>query len=951
MEINNRAIVNHYLIIKLLFLFGLLVVVTDAHSQFYNTGQDRGSIKWKQIDTEKFRLVYPQFAEQKAQNFANKLLWASQNVGKGLDTTTTKVDVIMHMESSTSNAMVIWAPKRMEVHALSPQNTYAEEWFEQLALHEYRHVVQIDKLNEGFTKIISIVFGEMGTSVVLGAYLPLWYLEGDAVAIETSLSNTGRGREANFNMPLRAQITEKGKYSYDKATMGSYHNFVPDHYILGYHLVTLGKINYGKDIWKNTESFIARNPYYIVPFSHSIKKHSSLRKRAFYNASMDTLNNMWQRQTSDFVLDTVLCNHSKLFTSYTHSQYLNDTVMFSHKTGINEIGSFVLISNEDNVQNQKRILLPGYSSFDNITLQDSTLFWTETRYHNRWEHLKYSVLMKYNFRNNKREQLSRNTRLYSPTYNSKSKTVACLQQSVSGDYSLVLLSSESGELIKEISMPSFIKNIYIDDNGENIYYYILRDKGFELIEYNVASEKQNEILPPSLNNRNKILKFDNCIYFTDDINGVSNIYKKSLASNQISRITDVVFGVGNINKWKNKLVFDNYTSSGWQATTINMDNIQLFDNLVFEHKLYESYIIDSNTNIQKNKPADSLFTSNKYSKIGHLFKLHSWGPIAVNIDNTKVNPGLSFISQNLLSTLELNMGYEYKLDELTNKIYANVDYKAWPVVVSLRTSYQGRREYVPLEDQHYYGYESYTWNETSLGIFLYRGFRFNKNAYNYYVQPSIGISYLDQNSNSHTPDIIKDDLNEILSMSYSIYTSAMRRTAIRDLQPRIGQSLKATYAHTPIIGADLGDILAMESTTYLPFITRHSGMKTYIGLQYKNKEQFSYSNIIEMPRGLVGVISNNSESFIIKQTFAIPLLYPDISISSLAYIKRVKTYLFADYLFGDDLYSSIGADIRFDVHFLRTIAPVDIGLRTSFVTDYSNNEQQVVYQFLLSISI
>ena len=57
-------------------------------------------------------------------------------------------------------------------------DTYVQDWLEQLAIHELRHVIQLENLNQGLTKVLSIVFGEMATGLI-AAYLPFWYLEGD----------------------------------------------------------------------------------------------------------------------------------------------------------------------------------------------------------------------------------------------------------------------------------------------------------------------------------------------------------------------------------------------------------------------------------------------------------------------------------------------------------------------------------------------------------------------------------------------------------------------------------------------------------------------------------------------------------------------------------------------------------------------------------------------------
>ena len=60
------------------------------------------------------------------------------------------------------------------------------EWFENLAVHEYRHIVQYDVLNHGFTKLASFIFGAYGRST-LSYSVPQWFYEGDAVFAETDV--------------------------------------------------------------------------------------------------------------------------------------------------------------------------------------------------------------------------------------------------------------------------------------------------------------------------------------------------------------------------------------------------------------------------------------------------------------------------------------------------------------------------------------------------------------------------------------------------------------------------------------------------------------------------------------------------------------------------------------------------------------------------------------------
>ena len=57
---------------------------------------------------------------------------------------------------------------------------------------------------------------------VIGVYVPMWFLEGDATVFETSVGKSGRGRSPEFLNEMKAQVTEKGIYTYYKAVLGSY---------------------------------------------------------------------------------------------------------------------------------------------------------------------------------------------------------------------------------------------------------------------------------------------------------------------------------------------------------------------------------------------------------------------------------------------------------------------------------------------------------------------------------------------------------------------------------------------------------------------------------------------------------------------------------------------------------------------------------------------------------
>ena len=220
---------------NLLFVLVLIFPVL-AFSQYYNLGQDPASLKWRQIVMPHFRLIYPESFESKALQMIPAASRLYTSVPKSLSYKPARVPVIIHNYNVTPNALTIWAPKRIEMYTSPPQDMYAEDWMTQLLVHEYRHVVQMDRNNQGFTRILSYFLGEQAAVAVNGLFVPSWFMEGDAVCTETALGLSGRGRIPNFEMMLRTQVMEQGSYTYDKAALGSYKTFVPNHYELGYTL-------------------------------------------------------------------------------------------------------------------------------------------------------------------------------------------------------------------------------------------------------------------------------------------------------------------------------------------------------------------------------------------------------------------------------------------------------------------------------------------------------------------------------------------------------------------------------------------------------------------------------------------------------------------------------------------------------------------------------------------
>ena len=121
-------------------------------AQYYSLGQNPSSTRWKQINTESFQLIFPDDFEDRAQELANILVYANEVARNSLETKPKKISIILQNNTTVDNGFVTLAPKRSEFYGTPSQENEGVDWLKKLAVHEYRHVVQFEKYNEGWEK-------------------------------------------------------------------------------------------------------------------------------------------------------------------------------------------------------------------------------------------------------------------------------------------------------------------------------------------------------------------------------------------------------------------------------------------------------------------------------------------------------------------------------------------------------------------------------------------------------------------------------------------------------------------------------------------------------------------------------------------------------------------------------------------------------------------------------
>jgi len=304
---------------------------------------------------------------------------------------------------------------------------YPQDWVDQLIIHESRHSAQYSAVNHGFTKGLSYILGEQGTFLPVILFLPLWFIEGDATVSETALCTTGRGRTPSFEMRIRSQFVEKGIYSYEKQYNGSYRDFVPGKYELGYQLVGLSREIWGPNIWGKVLDNVGSRPYTLVPFSSGIRKQTGFNKYGLY----DTLTHIMQKNwlNEDKMIHE---NKYQILSKTTDNEYTNynipvgfrDSLIIAVKSSLDDLTKVVLI---DRNGNEKKLFTLGVNYIlESLSASDSIIYWSEMVNDPRWSFRDYRVIKSFSFTTGKIEQLTHCTRYYAPSVSSNGKLIAAV---------------------------------------------------------------------------------------------------------------------------------------------------------------------------------------------------------------------------------------------------------------------------------------------------------------------------------------------------------------------------------------------------------------------------------------------------------------------------------------------------------------------------------------------
>jgi len=934
------------------FTFFIFIVSFLSAQEF---GGNPPSIKWKQINTDTARIIFPEGLDSSAQRVASVVhfLAAKNNsLGSGLH----KINIVLQNQSTIANAYVGLGPYRSEFFLTPSFNNFdlgSIPWAEDLASHEYRHVQQFSNFRVGLSKVMYYLAGDDGLALAINAAVPDWFYEGDAVYNETVHTEQGRGRIPFFTNQYKSLWLDNKQYSWMKLRNGSLKDYVPNHYPLGYLLVNYGYEKYGTDFWGKVTKDAASYKSLFYPFQNAIKKHTRLDYKTFTKQAFDfyKLKEGIQHKsaTQEKLNQGTYVGEQKIttptldyVTNYFFPYQLDNGSLLYLKSSYRKRPAFVIKDNSgEHVLRIKDISLDEQYSYRN-----GKIVYSAYKPHVRWGWQNYGEIRLLDIKSGNQQTITHNTKYFSPDINSDGSKIVAINYETNGKCGLHIIDVNSGRVIKRIESSEI--NVFTDPKfvGDTAIVACarFRDGQMSLVLADVSGSLMR-LTPPSYH----VIGFPNVqydkVYFTASFDGNDEVFMLQLSDKKIFQVSNSSTGNYFVNAFGNKLVYSNFTADGYQLKEIGIDKIVL--------KEIDPLALQSPTNhfpVAKESDYSGLglkdivtrnFAVNKYKKGTKLLNFHSWRPYYEDPIFTYTVYG-----QNILNTLQTELYYLYNQDENTSAVGFNTIYGALFPYLSAGAEYTFKRTDTLNNITR-------EWNQLDTRIGL--NFPLDLSGGRFFRNLNFGSSYVFRFEYNTGPNKDLFVENNFSYLSHFINYSQQVQMARQDIFPRLGFNFSLQYRDA--ISKYESYQFFSTGHIYLPgFISNHSVVLDG-AFQQRDTFRILFSNRFPYSRGYNEAYL--SRMWKLGANYHFPLWIPDWGFGNILYIQRIRANAFYDFT---KVYSrnklttadqrSTGMEFYFDTNWWNQY-PLTFGFRISKLLDDDliTGQQGTWFEFILPVSI
>ena len=931
-----------------LIIIAFLLLPLSARGQFYHVGTDPGRLKWNSIETPNYQVIYPQGADSLARGYARMLERFRVPSGYSIGLTPgdlqwNKLPVVLHPFYGYSNGSVPWAPSRMDLYTVMPPlGGDPVPWEIQLLSHEPRHQAQWQMGFTGLLKPFSYLTGEAASPLGFLFYLDLALAEGDAVATETGYGYGTRARTADFLDYYRVALDQGDFRSWDRWRYGSYKHYTPDYYTLGY--LTIGGMRYFYDYPLFTADILARSRKKPFSFTQwNMKKTASERSgkpfKETFSDILQGLNQQWRQEAearAPFIPQEQLTHAKRLPRSYSSTAVLGENLFLLRND--NARGKELVT-----IRDGKEDILAPMAAGTQALWPDENflrLYWAETVADVRWELSHRSILRYYDASRDKIFDLTKDGRLYNPRPSADGLQVLAVEYPWQGGSKLVTVSALDGSVLQKILAPDGIQATEATWWKDGSFYVFGISEGGTGL-YQVTPDGQwSMVLEPGIQKTLNLCSGDGYLEWISDLDGSNELYRYFPEEGRLVQRTSARYGLTDAVEKDGFLYYVAQTLEGTQLFRTPLEALQPREKNYADVHTYpmEEALVAQERFLGPVPSADApveISEPRRYSKLGHLFRFHTWLPFYVNYDALEqqsmdfsyetASLGLTGFFQNTLSSMYGYVGYSAHPDTekgvgWTHSLHGKLTYTGLLPVLEAAFDLGGN-------PRQYYLNQYSTPNSLSLStssylredaLFSFRlnayvPLRFNKGGMLAGLVPKLSYTFSNSGYSNRkalweAPDKyfanlparyrfvgIQEGINAPLRrLSGSLRGYWMLPTAEAGVYPRLGIGAETGLSFRPGLTGLFAPVFYLYGYGYLPGLWLPQGLRI-TGMyqqQLQNKDlRFGELYASVLPRGFSlsagSIVAQNSPSqFRVTADYAIPIYVGDLSLGPVTYIKN-----------------------------------------------------------------
>ena len=914
-----------------------LLVSREAGAQFFSQGADPGAVRWYQITTDNYRVIYPEGLDSLARVYAGNLENVRSAVGRGLDMLPNAnyarpMPVVLHPYASTGNGMVTWTPRRMELQT-TPQYEFPEAtpWPMQLAIHESRHVSQMQLGSSKTFRWIKYLLGELVEGALSAIYGGPVFFEGDAVVAETALTEAGRGRSGDFLEYYRACFREGQERDYWQWLYGSLNRYSPDRYALGYMTIAGADRLYDTNFSNRFYERIRTN--HGISFLNLQKTMKDVSGKAFPAAFREICGSFRDEWAQDeaarapFMPSDLLTPVAGRFPIYAGLTEL-DGLLYAVRSSMDSSPELVSIDREGREKHIAR-MAPGVDDLISDE-SDGRIYWAENVPDPRWEMRSFSDI-RYMDAQGRIHNLTRGQRYYNPDFHSGMLAVA--EYGIDGRSSVVVLDRD-GNVMSRTPLPDGMQALEPVWVSGDIYLSILNDEGIGIYRL----EGLEPVIAPQKSKLGDLRAEGGKISFVSDLDGVMELYSLDLADSVVEKITSLPVGGHDFYIFDGRLYYTATTPDAVAVYSTPVDSLprrRVDFSVRYSHGAAE--YLNSRETVAVGSGAVEIGAPGKYSKLGHMFRFHSWMPFYFNFDDVSsisfesiykdAGLGATAFFQNELGSSSGSIAYHARPENgrWRHSGHAKFVYRGWYPVIEANLDFNDSKA-AKYSVQTVVGGRKFREVETSLpsldfGVKTYVPFNFSSGGWSRGFIPQLTFNI--NNSVFGKYDINGRFLinNYMSRAGISLRGYTMMHVPSSCIYPRWGLGAEAGYVARPLMERVVCSEAYAYLYSYVPGILPAHGIRLSAMGAFKASEGiFTQESVNIAPRGFSSMASSLIGTYPARTRFTLDYALPFADIdwsgmSPVAYLRNFELTAHADCsLYGtkDKVWGnlfSVGADL------------------------------------------